>query len=299
MRDRFTLEPLQNRIKEELMPERDPMLKITGALLPILIYNLAGQIVIVLFAYFVQWVSGQEGTLLHVAEWMRTNSMLLSGVVKGVSLIAGAGVVYSLFVKEKPVLSMPVEHKKDIGILFFLGASAALAVNILFSLTGFTESVASYEQVAKQQFAFPLWAGIVLFGVISPVAEEIVFRGIVYNRLRRNYTLNIALIYSAIFFGLYHGNVVQGVYGFLLGLLMAVMYEKYGSFLVPVILHGAANIAVYVVTSGNVLQIAGEKKNLSELCMNLPALLVCGFVFVILLAMCMSKRNTDTTENNM
>ena len=293
MRDRFTLEPLQNRIKEELMPERDPMLKITGALLPILIYNLAGQVIIVLFAYFVQWVSSQKGTLFQVAEWMRANSMLLSGVVKGVSLIVGAGAVYSLFVKEKPVISMPVVYKKDIGILFFLGASAALAVNILFSLTGFTGSVASYEEVAKQQFVFPLWAGIVLYGVISPIAEEIVFRGIVYNRLRRNYSLNIALIYSAIFFGLYHGNVVQGVYGFLLGLLIAVMYEKYGSFLVPVILHGAANIAVYVVTSGNVVQIAGEKKNLSELCMNLPALFICMAIFVGLLALCLTKKKIN------
>ena len=291
MKDRFTLEPLQNRIKEERTPERDPMLKITGALLPILIYNLAGQVVIVLFAYFVQWASMQEGTLLQVSEWMRANSMLLSGVVKGVSLIVSAGAVYSLFVKEKPVLSMPEAHKKDIGILFFLGASAALAVNILFAITGFTGSVTSYEQVAEKQFVFPLWAGILLYGVISPIAEEIVFRGIVYNRLRRNYSLNIALIYSAIFFGLYHGNVVQGVYGFLLGLLMAVLYEKYGSFLVPVILHGAANIAVYVVTSGNEVWIAGEKKDLAQMCMNLPGFLICLVIFIGLFAVCLGKKN--------
>ena len=299
MKKYFTLEPLQNRIKEELMTERDPMLKITGALLPVLIYNLVGQVIVVLFACVVQWVSMQEGALLQIAEWMGANSMLLSGVVKAISLIASAGAVYSLFVKEKPVLSMPVAHKKDIGILFFLGASGALAVNILFALTGFTGSVASYEEVAKQQFVFPLWAGIVLYGVISPIAEEIVFRGIVYNRLRRNYSLNIALIYSAIFFGLYHGNAVQGIYGFLMGLLLAVLYEKYGAFLVPVILHSAANITVYVVTSGNVEQVVGTKKSLSELCMNLPSLLVCTIIFVVLLAMCLSKSRADATKKNM
>ena len=193
---------------------------------------------------------------------------------------------------------MPKAHKKDVGILFFLGASAALAVNILFAITGFTGSVANYEEVAEQQFVFPLWAGILLYGVISPIAEEIVFRGIVYNRLRRNYSLNIALIYSAIFFGLYHGNVVQGVYGFLLGLLMAILYEKYGSFLVPVILHGAANIAVYIVTSGNEVWIAGAKKDLSQMCMNLPTLLICTLIFMVLLALCLSKKNTGATGNN-
>ncbi|MBQ8038350.1 MAG: CPBP family intramembrane metalloprotease, partial [Lachnospiraceae bacterium] len=227
------LTPLQNRIKKELPPEPTSFFKAFSIISPIIIYYVVSQLIILLFAYFMQWVSGQEGTWQQIAEWFRTNSMAVSGTVKGLSLIIGVATVFTIFIKETPVIKLPIKYKKDIGFLFFLGASAALSVNIFFSLLGFTGSSASYEQVAEKQFAFPLWAGILLYGIVSPLAEEIVFRGIVYNRMRRQYSLWTALFGSGLLFGLYHGNIVQAVYGFLLGLLIGLIYEKYGSFLVP------------------------------------------------------------------
>lgn len=276
-----SLSPLQNRTDKELPREATSFLKAFSVVSPIIIYYVLSQFVILLFAYFMQWVSEQEGASLQVAEWFRANSTAVSGIVKGLSLVIGAMVVFPIFLKETPVIKMPPAHKKDIGILFFLGVSAALCVNILFALLHFTGSSQSYEQVANKQFAFPLWAGIVLYGVLSPLAEEIVFRGIVYNRLRRQYSLWVALIISSLLFGLYHGNVVQAVYGSLLGFLIVVMYEKYGSFFVPVILHAAANIGVYVVTSSPVLQ---------EKCMNIGVMFALGCFFIVLLAKCLSKK---------
>lgn len=282
MKKRFTcsLAPLQNRIKEELPEEKTPFFKAFSIIYPIIIYYAVSQLVILLFAYFMQWVSLQEGSLLQLADWLREYSVLVSGMVKGLSLIIGEAAVFSLLIKEAPVITMPPAQKRDIGILFFLGAGAALAVNILFALLQFTGSSEGYEQVAAQQFSFPLWAGIILYGIISPLAEEIVFRGIVYNRMRRQYSLWTSLIGSSVLFGLYHGNLVQIVYGSLLGLLIALMYEKYGSFLVPVILHGAANISVYAVTSNEQLQ---------RLFMNWSAFLVSLAAFMVLLTMCLSK----------
>ncbi|MCI6714075.1 MAG: CPBP family intramembrane metalloprotease, partial [Lachnospiraceae bacterium] len=57
----------------------------------------------------------------------------------------------------------------------------------------------------------------------------------------------IAIVLSGFFFGVYHGNLVQGIYGTLMGILMAYVYEETGRFLVPVLFHGLANIAVYSV----------------------------------------------------
>jgi len=275
------LTPLQNRIKKELPPEPTSFFKAFSIISPIIIYYAVSQLIILLFAYFMQWVSGQEGTWQQIAEWFRTNSMAVSGTVKGLSVIIGVAAVFTIFIKETPVIKLPIKYKKDIGFLFFLGASAALSVNILFSLLGFTGSSASYEQVAEKQFAFPLWAGILLYGIVSPLAEEIVFRGIVYNRMRRQYSLWTALFGSGLLFGLYHGNIVQAVYGFLLGLLIGLIYEKYGSFLVPVILHGAANIGVYAVTSNPHLQ---------KMCMNWGVFLVSTAFFMVLFFMCLSKK---------
>lgn len=280
------LQPLQNRIVNEPAPEPASLLKAVSIVWPVLVYNVISQVVLIVFAYFMQWISlGNEG-MQTVADFLRAHSVMVSGGVKALSLTAGAAAVWHLFIRETPVIALPKGHKKDAAVLFVLGGCAALAVNILFSLIGFTGSSDTYEQVAQKQFALPLWTGIILYGIVSPLAEEIIFRGIVYNRLRRQYTKWIAIVGSALIFGVYHGNIVQALYGFLLGMLIAVLYEKYGSFTVPVLLHSAANILVYVVTYFAVLQ---------KYCMNLLAFLGSIILVMVLLAGCLSKKK----ENNI
>ncbi len=274
------LHPLQNRIVKAPAPEPTSLLKAVSIVWPVLVYNVISQVVLIVFAYFMQWISLENGNMLPLADWVRAHSVLISGVVKALSMAAGAGAVWHYFVKETPVIAMPKGRKKDIGILFILGGCAALAVNILFSMIGFTGSSATYEQVAEKQFALPIWAGIILYGIVSPLAEEIVFRGIVYNRMHRQYGKWIAIIGSALLFGVYHGNAVQALYGFILGVLIAVLYEKYGSFAVPVILHSAANVFVYVVTS-----ITG----VADMVMTWPVMLICIILSVGLLVMCLRK----------
>ena len=274
------LHPLQNRIVKAPAPEPTSLLKAVSIVWPVLVYNVISQVVLIVFAYFMQWISLENGNMLPLADWVRAHSILISGVVKALSMAAGAGAVWHYFVKETPVIAMPKGRKKDIDILFILGGCAALAVNILFSMIGFTGSSATYEQVAEKQFALPIWAGIILYGIVSPLVEEIVFRGIVYNRMHRQYGKWIAIIGSALLFGVYHGNAVQALYGFILGVLIAVMYEKYGSFAVPIILHSVANVFVYVVTS-----ITG----VADMVMTWPVMLICIFLSVGLLVMCLRK----------
>lgn len=277
----WNLNPLQNRIVSEPASEPNSLFKAVSVVWPVLVYNVISQVILILFAYFMQWISLGNTGMQELAEYMRAHSLMVSGVVKALSMIAGAAAVWHYFLREKPVIVMPAGHKKDMGWLFALGGFSALSVNILFALSGLTGSSAAYEQVAEKQFALPLWAGIILYGIVSPVAEEIVFRGIVYNRLRRQYTRGIAIVGSALIFGVYHGNIVQALYGFVLGILIAVLYEKYASFLAPVLLHSAANIFVYVVTSIVFLQ---------KSCMNWPVFLGSTVLFVVLLAGCLSKK---------
>jgi len=51
----------------------------------------------------------------------------------------------------------------------------------------------------------------------------------------------VAVIISALMFGLYHGNLVQGIYAFIMGCLLALVYEWTGSFAAPVLFHMIAN----------------------------------------------------------
>lgn len=52
---------------------------------------------------------------------------------------------------------------------------------------------------------------------------------------------------SSLMFGIYHGNPVQGIYAFLIGLLLCLVYERTGKLTAAVLFHGAGNLAVYLL----------------------------------------------------
>lgn len=235
------IQPLGKRIKEEVFTKEQSYMRIWSIIYPILLY------------YAV--------------------NVIFASLIGRLSILIGMAVVFPFFLNEKAEVRMPPLRKKDIPLLFILGAVAALCFNIIFALLGITGSSGEYAQVAHKQFALPLWTGIFLYGVISPFTEEVVFRGIVYNRMDRLFGRTIAIIGSALLFGAYHGNIVQTLYGFILGVLIAVLYERYGSFLVPVLIHSAANIAVYIVSSNIILQ---------QKFMNWTGCIACGILAIVL-----------------
>jgi membrane protease YdiL (CAAX protease family) len=82
-------------------------------------------------------------------------------------------------------------------------------------------------------------------GLISPVAEEIYFRGVVYGGLRR-WGFWLALILSTLVFSLLHagapGLPITQIVG---GLVFAVAYEIEKTLLVPITIHVLGNLAIF------------------------------------------------------
>ena len=78
--------------------------------------------------------------------------------------------------------------------------------------------------------------------VIAPIVEELIFRGLVFSKIRRISNVKIAAVLSALLFGIYHGNWIQAPYAFLMGLAAAYVYEKYKNILAPILLHASANL---------------------------------------------------------
>jgi membrane protease YdiL (CAAX protease family) len=77
---------------------------------------------------------------------------------------------------------------------------------------------------------------------VIPICEELVYRGLIYMRMRQYLNVNMSILVSALIFGLVHGNPVQGIYGFLVGILFAYVYEQYGSLKAPILAHVSANM---------------------------------------------------------
>ncbi len=144
------------------------------------------------------------------------------------------------------------DEKGGAGVKIFhtmvLAVTTSVAVNILFIFFHLTESSEAYTQTAEHQYSVIFPFGLFLYGIISPLAEEVVFRGIIYNRMKKHMPVMVSMILSSFLFGIYHGNAVQALYGFCMGMLIAYTYERFCDFFYAFLFHAAANIAVYTIT---------------------------------------------------
>lgn len=227
-------------------------------LFPYLLYYLAynAAYLILVFVYQAS-VKGSGGAY---GEFMTAHTATVAGVTGGLCMLIGILPLVPMLKEELRVrgeatvttadLTAMINFKKRrmgsmTAFTALLALSASLGLNALLTLTGFADSSQTYQEVADRQYGVAFALGLVLYGVISPLAEEVVFRGVIYNRLRRFYHPAIAIVVSGLFFGAFHGNLVQGVYGACLGMLMAYLYERSGNFCIPILFHAVANLAVY------------------------------------------------------
>lgn len=217
-------------------------IKVWDVLQPLVLYFLLHYAVFCILTFLFQASLDLFGKVY--AELMMAHAETVTGVVSGTSMLLAAFPLIPMLRKE---LIAP-KNRIGIGEMVFtavLAITASLGFNVLLSITGLTEASGTFQDVSRRQFGVAFGIGIILYGVVSPLAEEIVFRGLLYNRMRKYYPARLAIALSGFFFGVYHGNLVQGIYGTLMGILMAYVYEETGRFLVPVLYHGLANIAVY------------------------------------------------------
>lgn len=77
--------------------------------------------------------------------------------------------------------------------------------------------------------------------VAGPLAEELMFRGVIQTRLEQAMPVWAAVVLQAVLFGVVHGTPVQMAYAFLLGLVFGFLRSRTGSILPGFAAHAAFN----------------------------------------------------------
>lgn len=88
---------------------------------------------------------------------------------------------------------------------------------------------------------------ILVIGIVVPFSEEFLFRGIVYKTLSKNITIPSTIIIQGILFGIFHGNLVQGFYTSLLGIILGFLTYKTQSLIPSIIAHMTNNIIAITI----------------------------------------------------
>lgn len=134
-------------------------------------------------------------------------------------------------------------RKNQFGVVQgIMCACVLLAVEFLLSIFSWIiPSSKEYSEFVGSFGDFPAWVTFLLIGVLGPMAEEFLFRGVIFRRLRDFTNIWVAAILSGITFGVFHGNLEQGIPAAIIGIVMALLYEHYGTILASLVAHMGVN----------------------------------------------------------
>lgn len=274
--------PLEERIYKTPYTSPYSMMRAISVVTPEFVYYYLAQLLTYGMAYWIG--TGQYNA--STSDFFREHSLFCAALIRILAVTLAVVPLIYPFIKEYPIILPKKESAgRRICIICILAVVSSLLLNSLAILTGFAGSSSSFSKTSSAQFSLPVWAGIIVYGIVTPVTEEIVHRGLIYNRLRRYFGFEIALVGSSLLFGLFHGNTVQLVYGSLMGMMLAYIYERYGAFLYPVLFHCMANIAVYVCMSID---------NIRDIVISVPAICVWSIMLLGGMYMLISEKPKTT-----
>ena len=138
-----------------------------------------------------------------------------------------------------------LEKRKDKGTLIGLLPFGTICLCAFCNL--FLGRWSREAAVSLTPYAVPLGAAV--YGILTPFIEEIVFRGIVWHRLRRGFAPLASAFFSSLLFAAAHENIPQAIYGFIMGMIFALSYELTLRFEIPCLLHCTCNLCVLAASA--------------------------------------------------
>lgn len=122
-------------------------------------------------------------------------------------------------------------------VFTFLCMPAIIAVNA-FSMLFVDNEIAGLQ---SYMLSVPWWQILLMVGIIGPVSEEFVFRGVIYHGYKTSQRFVGSMLLSALLFGLTHLNFNQMSYAVLVGIVSVLLLEGSGSIFYSMLFHICIN----------------------------------------------------------
>lgn len=135
------------------------------------------------------------------------------------------------------------------GILMLVYPICIICQQILLSgcfAAGFSPIKEEYLSEDDLSAAYLVW-DFILGSLLAPIGEELFFRGVILRRLS-TVSQRFAIFASALIFGMMHGNLLQTILGFGIGVVFAYTAVKTGSLILPIAGHIFINTAALSTT---------------------------------------------------
>ena len=184
------------------------------------------------FLEYIKSIEYQE----RLTNYINSKSLLIILI----TLIIFLPILYRVFKKYRVKNNFKI---KNIFIPIAFGISVSLIYNItLFHLNNLIPLTNSFEISS-----IPIVVQIICSGIFGPILEELVFRGIVYNKLKEFNKPMRVIILTSVIFGLFHSNIINALYAFGVSFILIYLYEKYKTLKAPIIMHIALNTTIILM----------------------------------------------------
>ncbi len=169
-------------------------------------------------------------------------------------LLFDAAVVAIVLLAYKPVLHF-IKYIWDVSVLksgktylyLLIGFIViALSQYLMLHVFSFESAEEQKEQLGSLGLQNSIQSIIYVLSVaiITPVKEEILFRGILYRFLEKKYNFLVSIIISSFIFGILHGGLL--ITATIMGMVFAMLYKKTQSIIPSIILHIVWNLLVSI-----------------------------------------------------
>lgn len=173
--------------------------------------------------------------------WLENADITL--LLSAISMYLVAFPLLMLLMKKKiPAETVPRRRlspgKYMLAAIICMGMAYAsnFAGNIITTIIGFATGNPVENQIATVLMSVSPWAVFFYTVLCAPIMEEFVFRKLIVDRAVR-YGEGIAVLTSGLMFGLFHGNLNQFIYAFVIGVMLAYLYVKTGNLKITISLH--------------------------------------------------------------
>lgn len=175
--------------------------------------------------------------------WLSTIALAAASVLMTIAMFC-----FHWVRKQKPAVELELNKVNWLTVLIAAVAGLAMlsVVDIGINVIPFPESWYSVFADSNDELvgrAVPLWLTLLMIGVAGPIAEEVFFRGALMNALRRDSNPVVAIIISAMLFGIAHAVPIQVCYATFFGIVMGVTFHLTKSIWPVIIIHMVNNIA--------------------------------------------------------
>ena len=208
-------------------------------------FNRFDTIVVLAFSMFLATLGVQT---IQAPAPVYTLDLLLTGIV--IQLVVGCGVLTYLIVRKVPLgrffwsgtMSLPRVVGLAVLLMVLLWPVVGLAN---FLVNGIDATGENSQDLVKffennRDPAIRWWMALAAV-IIAPVVEELVFRGLIYGVLKRQFGRVASMFFTSVLFALVHGHLPSIVPLTVLACCLTIGLELSGTLFVPMLMHAIFN----------------------------------------------------------